>query len=70
MYGRTEELNMHLLIGFVVIVGLITFAFGDDAARGFVRTCLLCVAILLLAGVTYVAVDIWRTPDAPQTEQR
>ncbi len=51
---------MHILVGLAVLVGLIAFAFGEGAARGFVRACLLIVGIALLAGVTYFAVDVLR----------
>lgn len=34
---------MHLLVGFVIIVGLVAFAFGETTARYFVGTVLICV---------------------------
>ena len=53
---------MHILISFAVLAGLVMFAFGGDVARVFVRACLVGVAMCFLAFVTYVAIDIVRTP--------
>jgi hypothetical protein len=61
---------MHLLIGLSILVGLIAFAFGGDVARALVRLFMISAAILLLAAMTYLAVDIARefksTEAAPQ----
>src|SRR5579864_4516665 len=51
---------MHLLIGFVIFVALVAFAFGSEAARKIVRTVMVFGAIIVLAGLTYFAVDVWR----------
>jgi hypothetical protein len=56
---------MHILIAFAVLVGLVAFAFGGDVARNVVRTCLLFVVMASLAGLTYVAVDVWRELHPP-----
>jgi hypothetical protein len=61
---------MHLLIGLSILIGLTAFAFGGDVARALVRTFIIGSAILLLAAMTYLAVDIARefksTEAAPQ----
>ena len=54
---------MHLLIGLSILIGLVAFAFGGDVARALVRLFMISAVILLLAAMTYFAVDVVRTPD-------
>lgn len=53
---------MHLLIGFAVLVGLVAFAFGERTAVNVVRTTLGFVALSVLAGLAWFAVDVLHTP--------
>jgi hypothetical protein len=62
--GQGVEQVTHFLIGLLVLVGLIAFAFGSAVAIGFVRACLLLIAAVVLFGIAYVVIDVMQTPDA------
>lgn len=51
---------MHILVGLTVLVGFVAFAFGEQAARTVVRTCLLFIVLAAMAAATYIVTDIVR----------
>jgi hypothetical protein len=51
---------MHILVGLVIVIGLVGFAFGADAARNVVRAVFALIVLTVLAGVTYAIFDEWR----------
>lgn len=57
---------MHLLIGIGIIAGLLAFTFGQKAARVFVGGVLGAGALVVLAILTFVAVDLTSNPVVQQ----
>jgi hypothetical protein len=49
---------MQYLVGLVIVIGLVAFAFGADAARAIVRVVLGLAAVAVLAFVAYVVWDV------------
>lgn len=52
---------MHFLVGIGIVAGLLAFAFGQKAARVFIGGVLACGAVVFLAALCFVAVDLSRT---------
>jgi hypothetical protein len=49
---------MHFLVGLVIVIGLVGFAFGAGAARNVVRAVLSLAVLAVLAFVAYVVWDV------------
>jgi len=59
---------MHVLIGFVLIIGVIAFGFGANIARMTVRACIAGALLAFVVATMYIAVEVWQTPDADIVE--
>jgi hypothetical protein len=50
---------MHFLIGFGIVVGLIAFAYGSNAAQSFVRGAVAVAGLALFGLILWFAIGTW-----------